>query len=348
MTSAIRYKFKSLATAFVCFASLLTGGARAAGARGISAALAVAACAAALACAPAALAASTVTYGGQDAGFEFADGTEWHATDLFPQLKGVMPGDELVQAVTFENASAETDFVSLYLRVEAHDEGGNPPDSAQVAEGETAASMVDFLSQLELEVALADGTVLYSGAAHMAGLEQGVPLGDVRSGESLALVATLRAPIELGDEYAGRLGEVDWVFVIEAKDDPVSLCVTKVWDDGGAEDRPSHVVVELRDGGVPVERAVLSAGNAWTHRWDGLDFEGDWSVAEVEVPAGYSPHYSVRGEWVTVTNSAKLVQTGQLRWPVPALACGGAAVCALGAWLVLGARGRGREGRADA
>ena len=346
MTSANRYRFSKLATVFAHVASLLTGGARAAGARGLSAA--VAACAVALACAPAVLAASTVTYGGQEAGFAFADGTEYHATDLFPELKGVMPGDELVQEVAFENASEETDFVSLYLRVEAHDGEGNPPASAQVAESETVASMVDFLSQLELEVALEDGTVLYSGPAHMLGLEQSVPLGDVRSGESLALVATLRVPLELGDEYAARLGEVDWVFVVEAKDDPVSLCVTKVWDDGGAADRPGHVVVELREGGVPVERAVLSADNAWTHRWDGLDFEGDWSVAEVEVPAGYSPHYSVRGEWVTVTNSARLVQTGQLRWPVPALACGGAAVCALGAWLFLGARRREREGRADA
>ena len=319
--------------------SLLTRGAGFKGLRGLSACLAAVALSCALA-APA-LAASTVTYSGQEAGFTFADGTEFHGTDLFPSLKGVMPGDVLREAVTFENASGETDFVSLYLRAEAHGDE-NPIDSAQVAEAETVASMEDFLGQLTLTVELADGTQVYSGPAHMPGLEQSVPLGDVRSGETLELAVTLEVPAGLGDAYANRLGEVDWVFVIEAKDDPVSIAVTKVWDDGGAADRPSFCVVELRNSGEPVERRTLNASNAWTYRWDGLDFEGDWSVAEVDVPSGYAPSYSVRGEWVTVTNSAKLIQTGQLLWPVPVLAACGTAAAACGLWLALGGRKRGR------
>ena len=38
---------------------------------------------------------------------------------------------------------------------------------------------------------------------------------------------------------------------------------------------------------------------------------------------GYTPYYSVSGDTVTVTNTAILLQTGQLKWPIPVIAgCG--------------------------
>ena len=38
------------------------------------------------------------------------------------------------------------------------------------------------------------------------------------------------------------------------------------------------------------------------------------------MPAGYTPVYSATGDVVTITNTARLIQTGQLNWPVPVLA----------------------------
>lgn len=54
----------------------------------------------------------------------------------------------------------------------------------------------------------------------MAGLSDNVLLGTFRHGESTMLTVELSVPIELGNKYAARVGEVDWVFSVEALDDP--------------------------------------------------------------------------------------------------------------------------------
>ena len=52
------------------------------------------------------------------------------------------------------------------------------------------------------------------------GLAANVPLGTFRKGEATALTVELTVPIELGNEYASRVGEVDWIFTVEALFDP--------------------------------------------------------------------------------------------------------------------------------
>ena len=48
-----------------------------------------------------------------------------------------------------------------------------------------------------------------------------------------------------------------------------------------------------------------------------------YSIKEVSVPKGFTATYSKSGYTFTVTNTASLIQTGQLVWPIPVLAMAG-------------------------
>ena len=64
---------------------------------------------------------------------------------------------------------------------------------------------------------------------------------------------------------------------------------------------------------------TLGEGNNWTYTWKDLDGAGDWSVLETGIPKGYAPSYRTKDGVVTVTNTASLIQTGQMNWPIPVL-----------------------------
>ena len=66
-----------------------------------------------------------------------------------------------------------------------------------------------------------DGTIIFEGTAEeLDGLAENVLLGTFEKGDSTVLTAKLSVPIELGNEYANRVGEVDWVFVAEELNNP--------------------------------------------------------------------------------------------------------------------------------
>ena len=104
------------------------------------------------------------------------------------------------------------------MKAEAH--GDDNALSQAVAEKEDVVSMKDFLAQLDMTV-LQDGEVIFEGSgAELESFEESVLLGEFRKGDETELTVTLSAPIELGNEYANRIGEVDWVFTAEQHDDP--------------------------------------------------------------------------------------------------------------------------------
>jgi len=94
----------------------------------------------------------------------------------------------------------------------------------------------------------------------------------------------------------------------------VNKTVTKVWEDNDNQDgiRPVSVTVQLMNGRTAVGSAVtLDEGNNWSYTWEGLPkYAGsttaiDYTVAEVEVPAGYTSKVtddSVGNEFI-VTNT---------------------------------------------
>lgn len=54
---------------------------------------------------------------------------------------------------------------------------------------------------------------------------------------------------------------------------------------------------------------------------------------ETGIPKGYTPSYRTNGDVVTITNTATLIQTGQLNWPI--LLLGGLGVLMIGFGIVV-------------
>ena len=248
---------------------------------------------------------ATITFDGTD--FAFGPGSTYTSTDLFPDFKGVMPGDVLTQSITFKNEAQDYDYVKLYLKAVPHpdEHTQEQPMSEKVLEAEkTLESMNEFLSQLTMKVWNgADKTAepIFEGAPNAA--FGAVELGRVNKGETAALTVELEVPIELGIEYMYRVGEVDWVFTVEAFRE-TQLTVRKVWDDGNYYGRPDSVKVNLLCDGQTVESVELTAEMGWVHTFDKLDADYTWTVEEETAIPGYdAPKYTVNGnEWVIVNS----------------------------------------------
>ena len=363
---------------------------------------------------------ASITFNGFTSGFDFKPGSEYTATDLFENFKNVMPGDVLTQEITFKNAATDSDYVIVYMRAEAHDESANPL-SEKVAETETVATMSDFLAQLSMKVWNGTELIYQASPDQLDGLKENVRLGTFRSGETTTLKVELSVPADLGNEYANRVGEVDWVFHVEAYSES-QLTVRKVWSDGNANheyesvtvnllkdgeveesvelsaenqwvytfdrlseqytwsveevnppegytvsyetvgntttiynakespdprfplditvkkvfsndstlERPKYVTVTLYNGKTAVETVRLDASNNWTYSWKDLHSYGNWQVMETNIPYGYTPVYTTQGNVVTITNTRRLIQTGQLNWPIWALGAVGITFIAVG------------------
>ena len=154
------------------------------------------------------LADASVTYeGGAEAFVTVPEG------DLFESFKGVMPGDTVKQTVTVKNDLSGNYNVKIYLRAIAHDESN--PLSTETAKTETAASMTDFLSKLSMTVCQGDQVLFEATADQLGGLKENVLLGTFSRGQSTELTVQLTVPVELGNEYTSRVGEVDWVSTAE-------------------------------------------------------------------------------------------------------------------------------------
>ena len=214
----------------------------------------------------------SVTYEGGGT-FTFGPGSDLSDTDLFPDIKSVMPGDEREQTVTVTNNSSETDFVNIYLRAEAHDETSNPLET-DVKETETVATMTDFLSQLSMKVYNGDELIYEASPDQTDGLTEPVLLGKFAKGDTATLKVVLTVPADLGNEYANRRGEVDWVFTVEEFNDgpsiDVEVEVTNEPEDGDAYKEGEEVdyeIVVTNDGDTPLVDVVVTdplTGDEWT------------------------------------------------------------------------------------
>ena len=143
-----------------------------------------------------------VTYSGNAGNFVFEPGSEHSLSDLFPNFKGVMPGDTLTQKITVKNDADNKVKVKIYMRsLGAHEDS------------------VEFLSQLGLKVAKSeDNEMAYmfdAAANETAQLTDWVYLGMLYSGGEVNLDVTLDVPTSLDNEYQSKIGYLDWEFMIE-------------------------------------------------------------------------------------------------------------------------------------
>ena len=187
------------------------------------------------------------------------------------------------------------------------------------------------------------------------GLELGVYLvvPVVRGTRFIADPFIVSVPIE--DEVRGELiYDVDAApkFVSRRSGSDICIDVKKQWQSG--EETPESVkVLLIRDGEI-YDFVILSEENQWCHRWENLEGDYVWRVAETNVPEGYTVTYATTQSSVLITNtetdyeqgadtsdetdesapSEGLVQTGQLNWPVPVLSICGLVLFSIG-WALL-------------
>lgn len=143
-----------------------------------------------------------VTYTGNSGSIVFAPGSDESPTDLFPNFKGVMPGDSLEQKITIKNNASNNVKVKLYIR-----SLGAQPGSEE------------FLSQLKLRVSKsANNNMAYmfdAAASEPAQLSGWVYLGTLYSGGTVNLDVILDVPVTMGNEFQNQIGYLDWEFKIE-------------------------------------------------------------------------------------------------------------------------------------
>ena len=245
----------------------------------------------------------SITFEGFSKGFDFQPGSEYTQTDLFGSFKNVMPGDTVTETITFTNSATDCDFVNLYMRAEAHDETANPL-SSKVEEKETVVTMTEFLSKLSMKVW--NGTELIYDASpdELDGLKTNKFLGTFRTGETATLKVELTVPIELDNKFANRVGEVDWIFHVEAYNES-QLTVRKVWSNGNANHANDSITVNLLKDGRVERSQVLNAENGWAYTFDRLLEGHTWTVEEADVPAGYTVSYRTVGTMTTIINTKK-------------------------------------------
>lgn len=126
------------------------------------------------------------------------------------------------------------------------------------------------------------------------------------------------------------------------------ISVTKKWDTDNLH--PENVTVVLLRDFQEYEKVQLNKSNNWHYRWDKIPKKHIWSVVEADVPKGYTAYYETSSNTVTIVNKSeefgemptkpsepnedKLVQTGQLNWPVPVCAILGLLFFSIG-WAIL-------------
>lgn len=148
-----------------------------------------------------------VTYDGHAQEFIFAPGSEYSPTDLFPNLKGLMPGDCITEQVTVKTDTKSGMITKIYMRALGATEG----DLATQAQSEA------LLEQLTMTVSKNSGSdkLFEAPANETAQLTDWVLLGTFAPGAQVVLDVTANIPLEMGNEFQDAVGYLDWQFKVE-------------------------------------------------------------------------------------------------------------------------------------
>ena len=144
-----------------------------------------------------------VIYSGDSGKFIFNPGSKYSPTDLFPDLKDVMPGDTLTQKILVKNNAKKSVKISIRA-LGAHEDSK------------------DFLSKLNLYVEKVTDTPLFEATADQtAQLTEWREVGVLAPNGEAELMVGLQVPTSLDNNYKKFVGYLDWEFMVEETGGPI-------------------------------------------------------------------------------------------------------------------------------
>lgn len=152
----------------------------------------------------------TLVYNGQDKSLTVLN---TKGTDLFPDLKGLMPGDTRTQKISLQMRNLKS-TATLYLKA------GCTPKPA--------------LEPVILSVYAGDQLVSSGPAGGNSALEEGVKLYEFTHDQTISLQVELTIPTQVGNELANVQEHLQWIFTVQEKTCEVTIPpqtgdTTKAW-----------------------------------------------------------------------------------------------------------------------
>lgn len=87
-------------------------------------------------------------------------------------------------------------------------------------------------------------------------------------------------------------------------DEEISYKILKLWKgDGGRSRRPQKIEVEIFRNGESYQTVTLSKDNLWSYTWTVKDDGATWTVAERNIPSGYTATMEKRDTTFVLTNT---------------------------------------------
>lgn len=90
----------------------------------------------------------------------------------------------------------------------------------------------------------------------------------------------------------------------------MDITVEKKWDMVN-NNTPNKVTIQLLKKDEIIDTIILNKENNWTYTWKQIEASDEYSVKEINIPAGYTDTYRQVENKFIITNTKTLVQTGQ-------------------------------------
>ena len=218
--------------------------------------------------------------------------------DMFPDMKGLMPGDKVVQEISVQVKNAGSNTVRLTLQAEDTEDNPTDQDFDRLMAEEGVTLTVEFEGKSYTGLLSEIAATAEDGAA-----AAGIPLGSYTYGANAkTMTATLEIPLTAGNGIQDLFAHLGWVIRAE------------IIPGGGGDDptptpKPTPIPIPTEEPEPPEEEEDFEEGDV---PLSGLS-EDEEDFGNEDVPL------------------ANLPQTGLLWWPVPVLICVGAALLIVGA-----------------